>query len=295
MNRSPGIACVFVVLLAMPVLAADPQDDDPTRHLRSLGGRFVATGFHAGWSSEGKRLTYGHVPIDAGLQIVEVATRKGRAVTDVGKDPSWSWAKGGPIAYVVGNGQDEKVHLVNADGSNPRMLAGGGCPHWSVDGQTLYFALPREGKVRKWDLAKGGNPQDFCDMRRSWYPIVSPDAKQVAFVEKGQFVVVTATSGEVVLFHKLPSANGWLVNWSPDGKWVAFGGYGGTDGVGLWLLDVERRQVAQIDAGPFTQPAFSPDGTMLAVDLRSNSRPWEVWVIETTKLRELPFVDVTSD
>jgi Tol biopolymer transport system component len=294
MNRS-WVAWVLVVSFAMPLLAADPGDDDPTTHLRSLGGRFIATGFHAGWSSNGKRLTYGNVPVDAGLQIVEVATRKGRDLTDVGKDPSWSWAKGGPIAYVVGNGDKEKVYLVDSDGGSPRMLADGGCPHWSVDGQTLYFTLPREGKIMKWDLAKGGDPQDFCEMRRSWYPIVSPDAKQVAFVEKGQFVIVSATSGEVALVHKLPRANGGLVNWSPDGKWVAFGSYGGADDVGLWLLDVERKQVAQIDAGPFTQPAFSPDGTMLALDLRSNSRPWEVWVVETTKLSDLPFVDLTSE
>jgi Tol biopolymer transport system component len=288
-------ASVFLVVTWAALSSAADPDKDPTHHLRSLGARFLATGFHAGWSADGKRLVYGNFPAESGLQILEVATRKGRELIDVGKDPSWSWAKDGPIAYVVGSGAEEQVYLVNSDGRNPRKIAHGGSPHWSPDGKTLYVCSPQDGKIRKWDLAKGGDPEDFCEMRRSWYPVVSPDTRQVAFVEQGQFVVVNAVNGEAAFVHKLPGATGGLANWSPDGKWVAFGGYGEEDGIGLWLLDVERNKVTQVDAGPITEPIFSPDGTMLAVDLRANSKRREVWVLETKKLRDLEFVELTTD
>jgi dipeptidyl aminopeptidase/acylaminoacyl peptidase len=285
----------FLAAFSGPFTPAAEPEQDPADHLRSLGARFIATGFHAGWSEDNKRLVYGVFPSESGLQLVEVATRKGKELLSVGKDPNWSWAKDGPIAYVVGNAAEEQIHLVNSDGSNRRKLADGGCPHWSPDGKTLYFSVPKEGKVRKWEAAKGGNPEDFCEFRRSWYPIVSPDASQIAFVEPGQFVIVQVRGGEVAHLHKLPSAPGGLVGWSPDGKWVAFGGYGGEDKVGLWLMDVERRKVAQVDTGPFTQPVFSADGATLAIDLRVDAKRREVWVIETKKLRDLPFVELTKE
>ena len=125
--------------------------------------------------------------------------------------------------------------------------------------------------------------------------MVSPDEKQIAFVEQGQFGIVDARNNQLICTHKLPTASGGLVGWSTDGKWIAFGGYGGNDGVGLWLMDVERKQVTQIDSGPFTQPVFSPDGTYLAVDLRANEKRREVWVMPTKKLRELPFTDVKKE
>jgi Tol biopolymer transport system component len=281
------------MLLLSGVLLADERD--VTDHMRSLGARFVATGFHAGWSADGKRFVYGNFPSEAGLQTVEVATRNGKGLIDNGKDPSWSPAKNGSVAYVMGHGEEEEIYVVDSDGRNSRKIAPGGCPQWGPDGKTLYFCRPKDGKILKWDAINGGDATEFCEFRRSWYPMVSPDATRIAFVEPGQFGIVDVKSNQLVAVHKLPTASGGLVGWSPDGKWVAFGGYGGNDGVGLWLLDVERKQVTQIDAGPFTQPVFSPDGTSLAVDVRVDEKRREVWVIETKKLRELPFTDLKKE
>jgi Tol biopolymer transport system component len=292
-NAIPA-SLILIVAWAAFSSAADPEKD-PTKNLRSLGARFIATGFHAGWAGDSKRLVYGSFPFESGLEIVDVTTRKGRELIHVGKDASWSPAKDGPIAYVLGNGEEEQVYLVDADGRNQRKLGTGGCPHWSPDGKTLYFSVPKDGKIMKWDVAKGGDPIEFCDFRRSWYPIVSPDAKQIAFVEQGQFVIVEAASGDLAHLHKLPSAAGGLVDWSFDGKWVAFGGYGGQDRVGLWLMNVEEKKVTQVDTGPFTQPVFSPDGAVLAVDLRVDAKRREVWMIETKKLHGLPFADLTKE
>src|SRR5438045_8395512 len=113
MTRSLALFVVWTSAVAFAVFssAAEP-DKDPADHMRSLGARFIATGFHAGWSADGKRLVYGSFPSESGLEIVEVATRKGRELIDVGKDPSWSSAKDGLIAYVLGNGEEEQVCLV---------------------------------------------------------------------------------------------------------------------------------------------------------------------------------------
>ena len=95
------LSLIVAVLWASLSSAADP-DKDRTHHLRSLGARFLATGFHAGWSGEGKRLVYGNFPSESGLQILEVATRKGRELSDVGKDPRWSPTKGRPNCLCAG-------------------------------------------------------------------------------------------------------------------------------------------------------------------------------------------------
>src|SRR4051812_24676813 len=102
MNRWLALSVAScLVVTPLVAIAADPTD-----HLRSLGARFMATGFHAGWSGDSRRIVYGDFPSQAGLHVIDATTRKGKQVSEVGKDPTWSPAKDGPIAYVVGNGEE---------------------------------------------------------------------------------------------------------------------------------------------------------------------------------------------
>jgi hypothetical protein len=48
---------------------------------------------------------------------------------------------------------------------------------------------------------------------------------------------------------------------------------------------METKEFKKIASGPCTMPAWSPDGSELAVDLREGERS-EVWVIETKELEK---------
>lgn len=78
---------------------------------------------------------------------------------------------------------------------------------------------------------------DVCDMQ-SFYPTMSPDGSLVASFAAGGLTVINCKTGKTV---KRCSLDGWVglkASWSPDGKQIAFGGFGDTNRVGLWLLDV---------------------------------------------------------
>ncbi len=77
-----------------------------------------------------------------------------------------------------------------------------------------------------------------------------------------------------------------MSGWSPDGKQLAFGGFED----GLWVLQVHSGQAVHVTTAPFTVPAWSKDGSKLALDLRLPQRETEIWMIKTRSLENLPKV-----
>jgi Tol biopolymer transport system component len=113
------------------------------------------------------------------------------------------------------------------------------------------------------------------DLKPSW----SPDGRMVAFlrfssqVEAGLFLVPALGGAErkladinVPLLKGLGSSS---LSWTPDGKWIAFGGRPTVnDGPGIWLIPVEDGQPQRLTSAKSvlsdTSPVFSPDGRSLA-------------------------------
>jgi Tol biopolymer transport system component len=81
--------------------------------------------------------------------------------------------------------------------------------------------------------------------------------------------------------------------WSPDGKRIAFGGWGSKDPSGLWVLYLDTGESVRVLPGPCTMPAWSPDGARLSFDLRLATGS-EIWVIDAKVLDTLPRVKLAE-
>lgn len=260
--------------------------------LEKLGGKAVAVGGKSSWSPDGEKIVYGKMPFGAGLQILDRATGKITDLVPSGKDAAWS-PDGRFIAYVaepsVNAYQAESVWLVKPSGGEPRRIADGGFPTWSSDGKTLFVHSRKERTLFAIDVY---DPQAHTSVLLpnlpAYYPAVSPDRKRIAFGMRDELVIVDRETGERLLTWPTPGNRGLLPAWSPDGKWVGFGGFDNCQ-LGLWALDVDAQQAVQLTKGPFTMPSWSRDGKQLAFDRRS-SNAREVWTIETSVLSSLKMV-----
>jgi WD40 repeat protein len=96
---------------------------------------------------------------------------------------------------------------------------------WSPDGGRLVLG-ERYGKARVMDATSGKELLVFAAHSDDiWHATWSPDGTRiVSGDESGEVRVWDATTGEVVLGFKAPGAV-YSVNWSPDGEYVAAGGY----------------------------------------------------------------------
>ena len=178
-----------------------------------------------------------------GLKVLEVETGKIRELLKEGKGPAWSPGKGEHIAYVGGrSGAAEEIWIVKSDGANPRKLAVGGFPSWGSDPNTVFYHSRKQGKLMKIriDLEK---PEPVEVMPMSWwYPAVSLDGRHVACRRGPEVQVMDLGTKKIVKRLPLAAGRGFLGGWSPDGRYLCYGGYGGHDVIGLHLADLQTAQ-----------------------------------------------------
>ena len=140
---------------------------------------------------------------------------------------------------------------------------------FSVD---LFMADARTGRIiRRLSSAASDAHMDalrFLDSSGSW----SPDGEMFVFVAiadgDNQLVIVDVDNSDVEQRIEVESANiGAISNpaWSPDGRSIVFSGQSG--GIAdLFMIDIETQEVTRLtnDKHGDMQPAFSPDGSMVA-------------------------------
>lgn len=273
------------------------QEEDPfVGQLKKLGGKPLGGGARGSWSPDGARIAFGGEPFNAGVRIYDVKKGETTELVSPGKDPAWSPKDGRWIAYtreVESDyvGAEEEICLIEASGGEPRKLADGVFATWSADATTVYFYSRSTQQVMSlridrpdaeptvlWDVPLQSIPFHF-------YPVVSPDGRCVALKDGDEVQVIEMKTGKTL--HTCP-AEGWrgfLAGWSPDGKRLAFGPFGGEEG-GLWVLEMAGGQSRQLLPGWSTLPCWSPDGSRLAFDFRSRVLGYKVWVLDTKALGE---------
>ena len=183
-------------------------------------------------------------------------------------------------------------------------------PRFSPDGEwVLYARLEQDGA--NWDLHRitvssgenqvVANAPDIAEHG----PAFSPDGKEVAYIR------YSADSCHVVR-QALPLANPvmltrcarkfpTLVDWSPDGHWIAYTAAPSDDADGrrrIYQWDLAQEQAVRASdnvtaTGSDFYPRYSPDGSTLAF-LRGEPHPdhrTRVWVVDLRSGNEIPVTD----
>jgi Tol biopolymer transport system component len=216
---------------------------------------------------------------------------------------NWS-GRNNLIAFTGVANDRSQVWLIDADGSNARLLAAPGLsdqafyPSWYPDGKTLAVMDARDLVIKT--IAVMGGPSATLTRHAqvlTGMPSVSPDGQWIAFAgqenhgqpydqTKNSIWLVDA-SGKAHPLESTP-AQGRAPTWSPDGQRLAFESNRGSvlGGYALFLIDRDGTGLAQVTDSSLNadHPVWSPDGRRLAFSARSS-----VW----RKERGIAIMDLT--
>jgi Tol biopolymer transport system component len=200
----------------------------------------------------------------ANLWVIKLATGESRQLT-FERDPDrriglplWSPDRR-LIAYFVARGSSYEYFLVNADGSNSRLLMrDAGYATWSADGKWLYYYDYPAGKyLRK--ISVDGGSSVIVRTDNGSRPAIAPDGATLYYVI--ELPVVTGGSdlefraaqpedGPSHLLARIPV--GRTAPWqafqpviSPNGRWLAFALLDGTVS-NLWAISTSTGQLRQL-------------------------------------------------
>jgi Tol biopolymer transport system component len=96
--------------------------------------------------------------------------------------PDWS-PNGGRLAFASGTNGNERIYVIDADGSDLTLLAIGNAPDWSPDGRRILFQRPSAGNSDIYVMNADGTDETRLtfyagnDLDADW----SPDGRSIAF------------------------------------------------------------------------------------------------------------------
>ncbi len=163
------------------------------------------------------------------------------------------------IAYFVSGSSSNEYFLINADGSNARVLMrNAGFAAWSPDGKWLYYSEFPTGKyLRKLSVETGASTMVRAD--NASRPAIAPNGATLYYVIELPLVtggsdleirVAQPEDGPSRLLARIPV--GRTAPWqafqpviSPDGRWLAFALVDGTIS-NLWAISTSTGQLRQL-------------------------------------------------
>lgn len=163
------------------------------------------------------------------------------------------------------------------------------CGSWTPDGkyyvfQSGYFAKSGIWAIRQGHHLFGGRPKPVALTEgplSTSAPVVSRDGRRI-------FAIGTQRRGELVRYDsKTNEFNVYLggisadhVEFSPDGKWIAYSTY--PDGI-IWRSRLDHTERLQLSPSSLTAwfPRWSPDGKHIAFIATSEGKPIKIYVVSS--------------
>ena len=277
----------------LPMLEAE----ETHRYVSARARRLITGGFSARWSPDGARLAFSMgVHGYSGVAIYDPNLQKIELLIAPGKDPRWS-PDGRYIAFVrdcevlrlsdltaaerrsqFRSFATEEVWLMNSDGTLPRRIARGGWPSWGPDSKHLYYQSRVDNMLYSISMEDTEAQPTAVFANSCDHPSVSPDGKNLAYVEGGSLRIVDLSSEACIAEWSAPLRI-WGGNWSPDGRQFSLGGVNRVeDRTGLWIYDLDRKDAVKVLDGQITVASWSPDKKQLVFSL--GPPYFEMWVVD---------------
>ena len=259
-------------------------------------GNVVAT--DASWSAGGDKLAY---TSGNDLYIAKADGAEPRRLVTADGTTSWPrWSPDGSrLRFTVSGENGSAIWEIAADGSRLHPLLSGWnkppaecCGSWTSDGKYFVFQSSRGGVADIWAMREAGSvfhrvnhePVQLTSGPTSTFaPLPSTDGNQI-FVRtiqpRGQLVRFDAKSGEYdALFPGAPPGiQGTGLDFSRDGKWIAYMSY--PDGT-LWRSRPDGSERSQLTYPPLLayMPRWSPDGSRIAFMGQLPGKPWQLYIV----------------
>jgi Tol biopolymer transport system component len=207
------------------------------------------------------------------------------------------WSRDGKIVAFdcrfagMNNNAGSRIAVVNADGTNPRVLGPGMMPSLSPKGNRIAFSDPLKGGVWLQAISEPVEEPQLLDAR-GWGTAWSPDGTRVAYVTHGGLTLYDVVEGmRRPLF--LPGQNPyprvyWNFAWSPDSRQIAFKANAAEGKTVLAIVDARGAaygHTVRYEGNFLPTLAWSPDGKQI---LFSADCP------ERNNLKQIYYLDVDS-
>ncbi len=269
--------------------------------------RVADFGFDPSWSPDGTHIVVATLGTANPLERVGVSECHAVDVSSGARwlvargdamQPSWS-PHGHRIAYWSADYTSGRrdIFTVLADGSGGPVhvtddAAADWAPAWSPDGRHLYFASDRGGVMNVWrvtiDERSGRVGGDYEPLTAPAAFVgrvsISKDGRRLAYasVDRRSAVLRLAfdPARELAASVPVPVIEGArlfrMLDWSPDGQWLAFGTFASADN--LYLIRADGTGYRQLTDDGYRNrgPRWSPDGSRILF-YSNRGGAYQVW------------------
>jgi Tol biopolymer transport system component/tetratricopeptide (TPR) repeat protein len=283
------------------------EAEETYQSLSAKAHRVTTDGFTARWSPDGKKLAFSlGVHGYSGVAVFDPATRETELLIVPGKDPRWS-PDGKYIAFVRDCQflrvaeflaaerkeqhrlmTEEEVWVMRSDGTEPRRLARGGWPSWSLDSTTIYYQSRVDSALCSISVVgAAAQPRRIMPCSNA-YPSVSPDNRRVVYLEGTSLKITDLASQTLVAERRVPFATWGGAAWSPTGRELCLAGRNDSeDRTGLWVFSLDANEPARALDGQIAVGSWAFDGTKLVFSL--GPPYFEIWAASLKP--DIPTVD----